>query len=150
MPARRQLTTKSDKEVRAKVVDIASVGSLLRLPNHPRLRVDVHRGRVWLRGNVPTARQRRLTVRRVMRLPSVCSVSDEIVDDEQLAASLRALLGGLTDRPPEPRVCVVLGNVYLDWPGTDNQLDREIRERLSQVPGVRAVLRQQWVRREAG
>ncbi|GEM_PF-3611753 len=113
----------------------------------PDLRVDVTRGEVILHGNFPTARLRRSLMRRVRRLAGSRPVHTDLADDEDLQRQVMGILGdGLTPDRPRPRACVVLGNVFLDWPaGQSDELER-LAGALRSIPGIRDVTVMEWAR----
>ncbi|SRR5579884_423692 len=109
------------------------------------LGVGVDHGRLSVSGNVPTAEMAAAIRKALEAIPGVAGVSDRIVDDDQLQATVQAVLDSDLERErPRHKVHVVMGTVYIDWSGRDPLRKQHVRDRLLMLPGVRAVVHGNW------
>jgi len=110
----------------------------------PLVRASIRAGRVRLRGNVASTARANHIRRAITRVAGLAVVADDLYDDETLARDARALVAVNVPPAITPRVYVVLGKVYLDWPKRDAELERSIEAHISRAAGVRAVVHGQW------
>jgi hypothetical protein len=107
--------------------------------------LGVDHGRLSVSGNVPTADMAASIRKALEAIPGVTDLSDEIVDDDQLQATVQATLDSDVERErPRHKVHVVMGTVYIDWSGRDALREQHVRDRLLMLPGVRAVVHGNW------
>lgn len=137
---------RSDADILAEARRALAATSAAAIPEMP-VRARVVDGTITVTGNAATSASAADLCARLRQIPDVSEVVDRIVDDDSLQQLVRAVIaadervsGGIH------KVHVVLGTVYVDWEVRDMRCQRDLREALLLVPGVRAVVHGHWSR----
>lgn len=111
----------------------------------PRIDVAVQNGHVKLEGNVATASLARALRDRARQIPGVTDVTNRIVDDGSLTVAVwSALVHEPLMRGADRRIRIVLGTVYIDWAGRNQERELRAETLIRRVPGVQGVIHCDW------
>jgi osmotically-inducible protein OsmY len=129
-----------DDDIQADILKEMRLESLLFPQDVLALRADVTAGVVRVRGNVHTSRTHRDLVDKARRVAGVLSVTDELVEDQELEMAVAAALA----RDPATRslnICVFprAGEIELAGKAPDEEVAELAIETAASVPGVRSV-----------